>query len=90
MALLAAGSLLLALLAWRRTGKKDSTEAAVMDEQTRADLRYLVRNVDEIRADVRLLRDKANDTERRVTVIEESTKSAHKRLDEHIKMHQPA
>ena len=89
MAALAFGSLLLALLAWRRTGKKDEQADTITDEQTRSDLRYLCRGVDEIRVDVRAMRDKISDTDRRVTVVEESTKSAHKRLDEHIKMHPP-
>ena len=85
MGALACINLVLVVLAWRRTGRRDSAEEVAIDEQTRSDLRYVVRGVDDIRVDVRAMRGDIGNIDRRVTVVEESAKSAHKRLDEHIK-----
>ncbi|MEG1053032.1 MAG: hypothetical protein RSF79_13425 [Janthinobacterium sp.] len=89
MAVLACINVALVLLAWRRTGKKDTQEDAATGEQMRSDMRYVMRGVDEIRVDVRAMRGDISNIDRRVTVVEEISKSAHKRLDEHIRMHPP-
>ena len=87
MAVLAAASLLLAALSWRRTGRKDSDEEAALNAKTRNDLNYLVRGVDEIKADVRAMRGDIGSHERRLTIVEESSKNLQQRFNEHIRMH---
>lgn len=84
MAVLAAMNLLLVVLAWRRTMRNDTTADAADAEQQRADLRYLMRGVDDIRVDMRALRDELSGLDRRVVLVEASAKSAHKRLDDHL------
>lgn len=87
MAVFAGCNLLLVIMSWRRTTKQDTTSSAAMDEQARNDMRYLVRGVDDIRVDMRALRTEVSDVDRRVVAINESVKSAHKRIDEHLQEH---
>lgn len=87
MAVLALINLLMVLVAWRRTSKNDVTSSAAMDEQARTDMRYLMRGVDDIRVDIRALRNEITDIDRRVVAVNESVKSAHKRIDEHLQEH---
>jgi hypothetical protein len=85
MAILACINAAIVVLTWRRTGRKDSAEDVAAMEQMRADMRHVVRGVDDIKVDVRGVRGDITSIDRRLTVAEESAKSAHKRLDEHIK-----
>ena len=87
MAVLALINLLMVLVAWRRTSRNDATSSAAMDEQARTDMRYLMRGVDDIRVDIRALRNEITDIDRRVVAVNESVKSAHKRIDEHLQEH---
>lgn len=87
MAVLALISLLMVLLAWRRTQRQDTSTNAAMDQQTRTDMQYLIRGVDDIRLDIRAMRNEISDVDRRVVAINESVKSAHKRIDEHLQEH---
>ena len=87
MAVLALINLLMVLVAWRRTSRNDVTSNAAMDEQARTDMRYLMRGVDDIRVDIRALRNEITDIDRRVVAVNESVKSAHKRIDEHLQEH---
>lgn len=87
MAIFAAGNLVLVIIAWRRTSRQDTSNSAAMDEQTRTDMRYLMRGVDDIRVDIRALRSEISDIDRRVVAVNESVKSAHKRIDEHLLEH---
>ena len=87
MAIFAAGNLLMVVVSWRRTARQDTSSSAAMDEQTRTDMRYLMRGVDDIRVDIRALRSEISDIDRRVVAVNESVKSAHKRIDEHLLEH---
>lgn len=87
MAVFAAGNLLMVVVSWRRTSRQDTSSSAAMDEQTRTDMHYLMRGVDDIRVDIRALRSEISDIDRRVVAVNESVKSAHKRIDEHLLEH---
>lgn len=54
------------------------------DAETKAKLDYISKGVDDIRLDMKLQDRKINDVIERVAKVEESTKSAHKRIDNHI------
>ena len=87
MAVLAAGTLMVALLTWRRTRQRDDNSNVAMDQRQRTDMQYLIRGVDDIRVDIRAMRNEISDVDRRVVAINESVKSAHKRIDEHLQEH---
>ena len=84
MAAIAGISLLIAVVSLIGNQKKAVQTDAACDESLRADVRYIVKNVEDIRADQRTQGGRIDDHEKRLTRCEESTKSAHKRLDEHI------
>ncbi|MBU3176106.1 hypothetical protein KPL47_06955 [Clostridium estertheticum] len=69
-----------------RTSRKEATTEATADAQstTRLEtkLEYIAKGVDDIRLDNKDQNRKINDISDRVTRVEESTKSAHKRMDE--------
>ena len=54
------------------------------DAETKAKLDYISKGVDDIRLDMKSQDRKINDAIERVAKVEESTKSAHKRIDNHI------
>lgn len=94
MAILAGGSLLTAVISILRTsmrdGNKDAAASAQQDEQVKSDVRYLVGKVDEISYEIRRQSDKLSDVDKRLVIVEQSAKSFHKRMDEHVKtMHPP-
>ena len=73
------------LLGW--TGRSRDVRKALRcdtasDQQLRADVGYLVRGVDEIRLEQKSASNKIDQIGERVTRVEESIKSAHKRIDE--------
>lgn len=83
-------ALLTLLLTLKRDGharKREDVDDAEDNTQTiadiKADTRYTARKVAEISEDVKNLRGELSEVSRRVTVCEESGKSAHKRLDGH-------
>lgn len=68
-----------------KADKKDCAEAAAhdtaIDTALKSDVDYIKRGVDDIKLDMRAQASKIEDIDRRVTRVEESAKSAHKRLD---------
>ncbi|BFH10623.1 hypothetical protein WJ0W_005731 [Paenibacillus melissococcoides] len=64
-----------------RTIKQDIAQEASTDAVQRADVEYIKRGVDDIRADVRMQGQRVDGLYERVTRVEESTKQAHKRID---------
>ncbi|HNX82628.1 MAG TPA: hypothetical protein PKL77_10850 [Candidatus Omnitrophota bacterium] len=67
----------------RRENVGDAEDSAQTISDIKADTRYTARKVAEISDDVKTLRGELSDVSRRVTVCEESEKSAHKRIDGH-------
>ena len=84
---LAVATIMLALTALRdgRAKKRDTVADTEDSTQTisdiKADTRYTARKVAEISEDMKSMRGNLGDLSRRVTVCEESGKSAHKRID---------
>lgn len=64
-----------------RSFKQDIAQEASADAVQRADVEYIKRGVDDIRADVRAQGQRVDGLYERVTRVEESAKQAHKRLD---------
>ena len=72
-------------LSYIRAGKKETKEEAACTTRTEAKLDYVIKGVDDIRLDMRDHGRKIDNMNERLTRTEESTKSAHHRLDEHVK-----
>lgn len=69
-------------LNWRRTCNTD-LKAETEDSSTlRSDVGYIKKAVDEIRIDQKVQEKRINDMNERLVRNEESTKQAHKRIDE--------
>jgi ribulose 1,5-bisphosphate carboxylase large subunit-like protein len=64
-----------------RTIKQDVTADATKDAELRTDMQYIKRGIDDVRIDQKLQGQRFDQLSERVTRIEESTKSAHRRLD---------
>ena len=67
-----------------KANKKILVEKTTSDVQLRTDVEYIKRGIDDIRTDVRTQGQRVDDLCDRVARVEESAKSAHKRLDEHV------
>lgn len=76
--------MLLGWLGWWRLRRQDVCRDAGADAGMRLDLDYIKRGVDDIRREQRDMRDDIGRMSDRLARVEESAKSAHKRLDEHI------
>lgn len=75
-------SLLLAVLAYKRNDRQDTTADATERATLSADVRYIRSSVDEIKLENRAIKKDVDDLKTKVIEIEASTKSAHKRIDE--------
>ena len=67
-----------------KSSRRAVVEKTASDVQLRTDVEYIKRGVDDIRADVRVQGQRVDDLCDRVARVEESAKSAHKRIDELI------
>lgn len=75
------------LLGWignARSNRKAVVEKTTADVQMRTDVEYIKRGVDDIRTEAKVQNQRLDMLCDRVARVEESSKSAHKRLDEHI------
>jgi len=75
-------AILFGYLAFSRNRKKDETDEGKSVGTMLSDLGYIKAGVDEIKAEQKDQRKTNIDIERRLTSVEESTKQAHKRIDE--------
>lgn len=77
--------IVLGWVARAKTSRKEATEEAAkeaaVDSALRIDVDYIRRGVDEIKFDIKSQANRIEDIDRRVTRVEESAKSAHKRVD---------
>jgi hypothetical protein len=76
---------LVAILTWLRTRRQDFCQ----DGGMRVDLEYIKRGVDRISVDMQRMQTDLGEQAVRLARVEESAKQAHKRLDEHLKLHPP-
>ena len=75
------------VLGWlgqRRANRTDLISKTTADVQMRTDVEYIKRGVDDIRTEAKVQNQRLDMLCDRVARVEESAKSAHKRLDEHI------
>lgn len=64
-----------------RLVKQDTIDEASRDALLRADMEYIKRGVDDLRADIRLQGKRFDELSERVTRVEESAKQAHYRIN---------
>lgn len=73
---------LIGYLNWRRVCNNEIKLDAKDDGELRSDIGYIKRTVDEIRLDQKAQEKRINDIIERITRNEESTRQAHKRIDQ--------
>jgi ABC-type anion transport system duplicated permease subunit len=78
-------SIVIIILGYKRTATKDIREESNSQTKLEMQLSYISRGVDDIKLDMKLQDKKINDVIERVAKVEESTKSAHHRLDNYEK-----
>lgn len=75
-------ALLFTALSFRRTQNQDTTASATERATMTADVRYIRASIDEIKLENKAIQRDIEDLKTKVVIIEQSTKSAHKRLDD--------
>ena len=78
-------ALLFTALSFRRTSNRDTAETATERATMTADIRYIRSSIDDIKLDNKAIKQDIGDLKTKVVEIEQSTKSAHKRLDDLMK-----
>lgn len=71
----------LGYLNYRRVSNREIQTDAVGNGELRADISYIKRGVEDIKLDLKVQEKQIRDITERVTRVEESTKSAHRRID---------
>ena len=74
--------IILGYLGWRRDSNNDIETDASDNGALHADINYIKRGVEDIRIDQKAQEKRHSELSERVTRVEESTKQAHKRIDE--------
>ena len=82
---LAGCALLFTAMSFRRTQNQDTSETATQRATMTADIKYIRSSIDEIKIENKVIQKDVSDLKTKVVEIEQSTKSAHKRLDDMIK-----
>lgn len=87
-------ALLISLKGSRRQDRQDVTQDAISGAELKSELNYISRGVDDMRVEMRAMRNEVGDLAERVTRVEESAKQAHKRIDglgprREVNMHPP-
>jgi hypothetical protein len=75
-------SILFGYIGYQSGVKKNCEEEGKENGQLKADIGYIKRGVDDIRIDLKAQEKRVGELSERVTRVEESTKQAHKRIDE--------
>lgn len=70
------------LLKWKKDGENQESQETKEQTILSTKLDYISRNLDEIKVDLRTRAKENAELKERLIKVEESTKSAHKRLDE--------
>ena len=81
-ALAAVSGILIGWTSRARANRQDIRLDAESDAVMRRDVEYIKQTVTDIRADMRLQGQRMDDISERLTRVEESSKQAHKRIDE--------
>ena len=85
---IAACALVFTALGFRRTANQDTSAAAADRATLTADLQYIRSGIDEIKVENRVIKTDIVDLKTKFVEIEQSTKSAHKRLDDLMRKEQ--
>ncbi len=78
-------ALLFTALSFRRTQFRDNGETAAQRAMMTADIKYIRNSIDEIKVENKVIQKDVSDLKTKVVEIEQSTKSAHRRLDDMIR-----
>ena len=78
-------ALIFTALSFRRTSNQDTSATATERATMTADIRYIRSSIDDIKLDNKSIQKDIGDLKTKVVEIEQSTKSAHKRLDDLVK-----
>lgn len=82
---ISACALIFTALSFKRNANHDMSAAAIERATMTADIKYIRGSIDEIKLENRRIRTDLDDLKTKVVAIEQSTKSAHKRLDDLVK-----
>ncbi len=77
-------SIILGTIAYRRAHKQDIEMDASVEATLKVDINYIKQGIDDIKTEQRCMTENISRVTERVTRVEESVKSAHKRLDQHL------
>ena len=72
-------------LSFRRNATQDTTASATERATMTADIRYIRQSVDDIKLENKSTQKDVAECMKRLIIVEESAKSAHKRIDEIVK-----
>jgi len=75
-------SILFAYVGFQRGVKKQCADEGLQNGELKADIRYIRSGVDDIKIDMKATEKRVGDLSERVIRVEESSKQAHKRIDE--------
>lgn len=73
--------MVVAFLGLLLTGRRDTRAGAANEAETRATLNSIKNGVDDLRVEIRTMRDKVETLNERLAKVEASAASAHKRID---------
>lgn len=76
---------IVAIITMYKNGKKDTTADAMQRAEMSANVKYIRDSIDDIKVENKTTRQELGDLKIKVTEIDQSVKSAHKRLDDYIK-----
>lgn len=79
---IAACALLFTALSFRRTQSQDTSTTAAERATMTANIQYIRQSIDEIKLDNRAIKTDLDELKAKVVAIDESAKSAHKRIDD--------
>lgn len=81
-AIIAAGAAICSIIAFFHNRGKDRYNSGQDHEEIKSDIKYMRNNFDNLRLDVKEVARKQDSLSERVIRVEESTKQAHKRIDD--------
>lgn len=73
---------IIAIITLAKNNKKDTAQEAEQRASMTADMKYIRSSIDEIKVDNRVIQKDVSELKVKVVEIEQSAKSAHKRLDD--------
>ena len=77
-------SIIFGTIAYRRAHKQDIASDASVEAILKVDINYIKEGIDDIKSEQHRTADNMGRLAERVTRVEESVKSAHRRLDQHL------